>query len=287
MGRALSVEEHQLKSSFLSIRESLLKDKRSEAFDRPLAHWAFADDANSPFALLGQTLRELLNTPFEELASTPGIGVKKIYALIAILQRVENELAEAKSKNVDRKEKAAEPKPVDPKPKAAFRPAQVSEAMWEKWRETVRRFGLEREMLGRLSPTLQNLPTGSWELPVSHYLNYSVKEIRTLKAHGVKRVRGVLEVFHSIHQVLSQGEAVGHLTVRLMPAFILPVERWLIQCIEAKEGPSADEVRASLAVPLVEQIEIDCGSHISRLVAGRWGLHGERSRPKSRPSGRK
>ena len=39
-------------------------------------------------------------------------------------------------------------------------------------------------------------------------------------------------------------------------------------------GPSNDSVRESLAKPLIDQVNIDCGETISRLAEGRLGIHG-------------
>lgn len=273
MPRPLSIEEHQLKNQYCVVRDALLSNGRSDSLDRPLAHWAAQGDSSLPFALLGRRVSELLRTPFEQITLTPGIGIKKIHTLLMLLKRVES--ATASKKRPTQKVKAESLSPEKLTAKSPFQSLRVSEVIWDQWRETVRRFGLEQEKLGRLTPSLQALPTNTWELPLAHYLNYSVAEIRNLKAHGAKRIRGIFEVFHCVHQTLGEGSPAGQLTVRLTPSFVIPLEQWLSACADASEGPSADEVKASLATPLVRQIEVDCGSAVSRLVAGRWGLLGE------------
>ena len=42
-----------------------------------------------------------------------------------------------------------------------------------------------------------------WHVPLGHYVNQSVAEIRQLKTHGEKRVRVVLEVFYIVHELVS------------------------------------------------------------------------------------
>jgi hypothetical protein len=157
---------------------------------------------------------------------------------------------------------------------SAFNPSTVSEALWDQWRDTVRRHGVGFEKLGRVASTLQALATVIWNTPLSTYLNYSVAQIRALKTHGEKRVRAVLEAFHAVHEVLAFANVDTHLSVRLAPKFVVPVERAIDQWMQAKEGPSKDAVRQALVIPLVEQIHTDCGPTIGRIVEGRLGVHG-------------
>ena len=78
MGTASSVEEFKQITSFQSLRKSLLQEDFAERLEKPLAYWAMPAIGALPLAFLGRTLRELLDTPFEQLAATPGIGRKKI-----------------------------------------------------------------------------------------------------------------------------------------------------------------------------------------------------------------
>jgi hypothetical protein len=121
---------------------------------------------------------------------------------------------------------------------------------------------------------LQALPTVIWDTPLSSYLDYSVAEMRQLKTHGEKRVRVILEVFHSIHEVLGRSTVASHLTLQLIPKFLVPLEQWITACLAMPTGPSNDSVRKSLAAPLVQQVQIDCGQTIARLTDGRLGTHG-------------
>ena len=84
-------------------------------------------------------------------------------------------------------------------------------------------------------------------------------EIRQLKTHGEKRVRTILEVFHAVHKVLSHAQVESHLTVRLIPRFVTPLEHWVADTRESKKIPSTDDVAKSLVKPLLDQIQIDVG----------------------------
>jgi len=275
INKATSVEDYKIVSSFQSLRKTLLEDKFADRLEKPLAYWAMPNDRRLPLAFLGRTIKDLLDTPFEELSATPGIGQKKISSLVKLLSRATkdhppavpfglNDLSEKKSAVVEKPRRNG----------TKFDPAIVSEALWTQWRDTVRDRGMGREKLGRLAPTLQALPTVIWHTPLEQYMDYTVAEIRQLKTHGEKRVRVVLEVFYIAHDILSQSNSESHLSIRLVPKFIEPLERWITDATQKPGIPSPEEVREHLAIPLLAQTNTDAGPTIYELSHGRLGIDG-------------
>ena len=193
VNKATSVEEYKIVSSFHTLRKTLLEEKFRDRLEKPLAYWALPNDRRLPLAFLGRTIKDLLDTPFEELSATPGIGQKKISSLVKLLSRATKDQPPAVPFGIN--ELAESKKPATDGPQAAnFDPTVVSEALWSQWRETVEQHGVGAEKLGRLAPTLQALPTVIWRTRLNNYTHYTVAEIRQLKTHGEKRVRVVLEI---------------------------------------------------------------------------------------------
>ena len=272
MNKTTSVEEYKLVSSFQSLRKTLLEEKYADRLEKPLAYWALPNDRRLPLAFLGRTLKDLLDTPFEELSSTPGIGQKKISSLMKLFSRAIKDQPPAVPFGIN---ELIEKKPApDKASRNGFDPSVVSEALWEQWRETVKRHGLGCEKLGRLAPTLQALPTVIWHTPLEAYQDYSLSEIRQLKTHGEKRVRVILNVFYVAHEMLSQLRPQNHLGVRLTPKFVQPLECWINDVLSRPTVPDADEIRQSMLLPLLEQTHTDAGSTIARLAEGRLGING-------------
>ncbi len=274
--KVTSAEDYKIVSSFQSLRKTLLEDKFADRLEKPLAYWAMPNDRRLPLAFLGRTIKDLLDTPFEELSATPGIGQKKISSLVKLLSRATkdhppavpfgmNDLADAK--------RPAE-KVATKKPKASFDPAIVSEALWTQWLETARKHGVGRELLGRLAPTLQALPTVIWQTPLEFYMQYSVSEIRQLKTHGEKRVRVVLEVFYVVHEMLAEVATDKHLSIRLVPNFIEPLEETVTGWLNGAGSPTESEIRDQLTIPLLDQLRVDTGDTIYQLSCGRLGIDG-------------
>jgi hypothetical protein len=278
MNKVTSVEDYKIVSSFQTLRKTLLEDRYADRLEKPLAYWALPNDRRLPLAFLGRTIRDLLATPFEELSATPGIGQKKISSLVKLLSRATKDHPPAVPfglSEINETKKAA----TAQKPRRAattdFDPSIVSEALWAEWQQTVIDNGLGRELLGRLAPTLQALPTVIWHTPLAHYVDRTVAEIRQMKTHGEKRVRVVLEVFYQAHELLSGAGTSSHLALRVVPGFILPIENWLAKAIDAPTLPTADEVRDNLTVPLLNQIQVDAGPTIHDLCATRLGVDGQ------------
>jgi hypothetical protein len=278
MTRATSVEDYKLRGSFEAVRKTLLFPERADRLDKPLAYWALPNDRRLPLTFLGRTLRDLLDTPFDALCATPGVGQKKIQSLIKLLHRAAKDAsaAPANSRSRDSGSLAIEGAGViefeDPPAGEAFDADRVSESLWGRWRETVLRHRLEGQQLGRLAPSLQNLPTVIWRTPLQFYAQRSLGEIRALKTHGEKRVRVVLEVFHAAHRILAGADSDDLLAVRLMPRFAAEVDYWLDAAMLREHPPDERELEERLARPLVEQIRIDAGAPVHELAEGRLGI---------------
>ncbi|MBI3465217.1 MAG: hypothetical protein HY000_19500 [Planctomycetes bacterium] len=268
-----SVVEYQLESNFSHVRQRLLEEQFADRWNKQLAHWALPSDRRLPLALMGYTIREILDTPFEELYATPGIGQKKIHSLVVLLNRAAN----------DRNPVTADPAPLPDDegtpsvdvPRAddeQIDPAYVSESVWAEWRKTVESHGLGDEKLGRFAVSLQNLPRVLWDTPLRTYTGLTLAEIRKLKTHGEKRVRVILETFGALHQVLTPQARATHLEGRLLPREIRSVEDWLLRTLPNEGLPDADDILVSFIRPLLEQVRIDAGAQIADLGESRLGL---------------
>ena len=271
-----NAEELKLKSNFESIKVVLAEPRYNDRLDCHLAFWTLPSDRRLPLSLLDYPLRKVLNSSFEELARTPGIGQKKLSSLILLLERAAKDTppsmpirvhveAEAPSRSA-----AAEFKPLDGD--GRFDPSLVSEVLWQQWRDTVVLHELDGQKLGRLAPSLLELPTVIWDTPLSAYIPQSLHQIRHLRTHGEKRVRVVLEVFFVVHEMLRQAGRHARLAVRLDPSFVPPLEGWFEEVLSRSELPVVDELREELVLPLMEQLELDVGAEVVELAKGRLGI---------------
>ena len=270
INRTSAVADYRLNSRFETIRKKLLLDPDAERLQKPLAFWALPSDRRLPLAFLDRTLAELLDTPFEELYQTPGVGQKKIDALVRLLARAAKD--EIPLEPAASTEAAAANPPVEDD--ETFDPNRVSEAIWTRWRASVVRNELGEVPLGRYAPSLERLPRVLWNAPLETYLDLSLGEIRRLKTHGQKRVSAVLEVFESLNRVVGNLDPnrPGTLAVRIMPPFVAQIEAWIFDVRFHAVAITPESLKTHFFAPLLEQVRSDAGEQVADLAAGRLGL---------------
>jgi hypothetical protein len=271
MAKSSSADDVKLMSSYETVRATLLSPPLADRLDKPLAFWALPNDRRLPTAFLGRTLRDLLGTPFPQLAATAGIGRKKLATFVKLLVRATKDDSPGPEQLTEFHAEEAVPI-TGTDETGAFDPNRVSEVVWARWRETARRHGIGQEILGRIAPSLATLPTVIWATPLSFYLDQTLIDIRQLKTHGEKRVNVVLEVFYTVHQMLSHIDQNGGLAVRLTPRNIASVEDWMAEAKSRPFTPGLAEVEQCLVEPLIKQLEIDAGDTVGKLARGRLGV---------------
>lgn len=265
------VLEYKLVSRFESLRQALLDERYQDRWDTPLAHWALPKDRRLPRAFLGRTIKELVNTPFPSLFATPGVGQKKISSLLDLLARAAGTAPSWTEPAVNTLAADSEPA-CSCKSPIPDDPANIPEVVWNEWRAGVIDSCLGDEPLGRFVTSLEQLPRVIWSTPLSHYAKFSLTEIRSLKTHGEKRVRAVVEVFAALHAVTARAHVIPHLGVRIQPRFAIKIEDWAGETLAVGETPSRDVFRERVVVPLVAQIRADAGEHVAELAESRLGL---------------
>jgi hypothetical protein len=231
--------------------------------DKALSYWVLPTDRRLPIAFLDRTLRDLLSLPLDELMSTPGVGHKKILGFFDLLKRA------AKASTPDAPFGLGSSESTKHTQKAAasgFDAAVVSESLWAAWCETVHRYGMGPEKLGRLAPSLQGLPTVIWHSRVEEYADRSLADIRSLKTHGEKRVNSILEVFCTVHEALATATLQENIDVILVPRFIPPLTRWLTETAHQPDLPSVDDLHKHIVKPMIRQIKIDLGDQVAGLA---------------------
>jgi len=269
---SLSTRDYKLVNSFETVRETLLEDRYRDRLSKPLAYWVLPNDRRLPLKFLNRSIGELLNTPFEELSATPGIGQKKISSLVKLLLRATKDQPPTIPFGPSGVQEDGTNYRIDPG--GEFNPSVVSEALWSKWTHRVRNLGLGDEPLGRVAESLASMPTVIWTKTLGEYEDLSLAQIRGLRTHGEKRVRCVMQVFHRVHEVATRFESEGAASIRrrLGSVKILNISRWINESIVASNLPSVEQVRTNLADPVLEQIHTDCGEPVYRIAKQRIGV---------------
>ncbi|MEX2091842.1 MAG: hypothetical protein WD971_04150 [Pirellulales bacterium] len=267
--KAISNDRYRLVGTYERLRKSLLSQPDDGRLDKALSYWVLPTDRRLPIAFLDQSLRDLLARPLDELMSTPGVGQKKVLGFFDLLKRA----SKATSPDAPFGMGPVEVKPSKfSSPTVGFDASIVSEALWTNWCDTVHRFGLGPEKLGRLAPSLESLPTVIWHTRLEDYSDRSLAQIRRLKTHGEKRVNAVLEIFCTVHEALATATLEENVDVVIVPRFLPPLVRWLNETIRQPELPDVDELRDRVVRPMIAQIKIDISDQVAELAAARLCL---------------
>jgi hypothetical protein len=268
--KAISNDRYRLIGSYERLRKTLVERPDDGRLDKALSYWVLPTDRRLPIAFLDRPLRDLLSQPFDELMATPGVGHKKILGFFDLLKRASKATTPDAPFGLASQDSGKRQK--QPTPTGGFDASIVSESLWTQWCETVRHYGLGPEKLGRLAPTLQALPTVIWHTQLEDYADLSLAEIRTRKTHGEKRVHAILEVFCTVHEALSTATLQENIDVVLVPRFIPPITRWLMEVVNRPDLPPVDDLHQHIVKPLVHQIKIDLGDQVAGLAAARLCL---------------
>jgi hypothetical protein len=268
--KAISNDRYRLVGTYERLRKNLIDRPDDGRLDKALSYWVLPTDRRLPIAFLDRPLRALLAQPFDELIATPGVGHKKILGFFDLLKRA----AKASAPDTPFGLSSLDTLRKQPKttPTGGFDASVVSESLWSQWCETVRRYGLGHEKLGRLAPSLQSLPTVIWHSRLDEYVDRSLADIRSLKTHGEKRLHAILEVFCTVHEALATSTLSENIDLVIVPRFIPPITRWLMEAVSRPDLPPVDEIHQHVVKPMVHQVKIDLGDQVAGLAATRLCL---------------
>ncbi|MCI0335079.1 MAG: hypothetical protein L0228_17865 [Planctomycetes bacterium] len=266
--KAISNDRYRLVGTYERLRKSLVERPDDGRLDKALSYWVLPTDRRLPIAFLDRPLRDLLSQPLDELMATPGVGQKKIIGFFDLLKRASKATSPDAPFGLSHDAKKQRPAPAA----SGFDASIVSESLWAQWCETVNRYGMGPEKLGRLAPTLQALPTVIWHSRLEEYADRSLADIRSLKTHGEKRVNAILEVFCTVHEALATATLQENVDVVIMPRFVPPLTRWLLETVGQPDLPPVDDLHQHIVKPMINQIKIDLGDQVAGLAAARLCL---------------
>lgn len=210
-----------------------------------LSRWVRPDDRGIPAELVKRTVGSLIRADFNELIEIPGVGVTKLAKLMELLERVGS--TALPNGREERGEKAWLP--------ATSGDENSPDSLWSNDVHTIRNADVEDLPLGRMAPTLDELPRNLWLTSLSRFLVLSYDELHSIPYFGVRRISAVREVVSVVARRVRETAPGEGKRVWLVP---------LIQQAEAGldrlDALTPDQRRHEILIPLFTQIGIDLGS---------------------------
>jgi len=254
--------------------------------DMPLWHWLQLDHLHIPVAWLDRTLREVLRLRLVEIASTRGIGAKKLEKLVLAVDRARIAIAQDDSAGLgdtnrstgDHASESIE-FPYRVACDAHFLGAKhaclrgLDERGWRCVAQIVRHHGLEDFMLGRFAPSLCELDRALWDVKIATFTRRPLSELERLQSYGSVRLRQSICQVLSIAFVLNALPICDDMRLSLLAGPIAEANRWLAQLLppERQELPEMQSIREGFLRPLLMQVENDGNARLSKVAHRRIG----------------
>lgn len=259
-----------------------------------LKRWVLPTDTHLPSNLIDLPLSVILSKSYMALLQTTGVGELKLGKMVALVERALQDIAtkqETERLEPDNTQRHSERniksfKAVDVPPvnysgtsaNAIARGISLSKLTNQSWTDIcnyIKIHGLECYPLGRFAETLAELPLSLWNCQLSEFVNQSHHELMQMRGYGEQRITSVLRVLVGVMELCAKSPIDTHLRINASALRINQVTGWLQGVIQAKRLPDYSSLCNRMALPLLQQLEIDLGSQTTEMIKRRLGVQSE------------
>lgn len=231
---------------------SLKNSSASNYGDIPLLRWVQPEDRGVPFALVRQPVGTLLNSSFEQLADTPGVGLRKLAMLIELLERVRESSCDGSTLAMNSNR--------HPTMTSKQKTSSLSKrSQWLKDVAAIRRAGLEDVPLGRLAPSLIAIPRSLWETPLSRFTALEYESLFSIPYFGPRRIESVISIVGDTAHIAGQARGSDPLDELVLTPQIQKAQCYLGSWIQSGKKLIYEAVVRELVGTLMEQLAVDNG----------------------------
>ncbi len=265
------MQRHFLEQRFEAVWTRLSAVTDEKLLGRRFSSLIMPRDRHLPRSLFDLTLRDIIGMNFLELMALPSLGAGRLGHALIVLERV-----------------LQEPPPF-PEPVQAVResPGLSSDpvwsgldfedfppALWSAWGEAIRAHRLEHDPLGRYAPSLRELSSAQWSVPVGFYLGMGLGDLRRTAGLGPSRLTEILRVYEALIRAIGPRVPEGPLRLRPVHRSISEAVRFCDSLVGAWPEDGEVELVPGLFGPLFDLLENDGGVEIADIVRRRIGVDG-------------
>ncbi len=225
-----------------------------------------------------------MEKPYHTLLETKGVGESKLEKLIVLIERAlkefvcQDEVAEGDSSGTT---PSAVTNDLGGSSLGRFPAAEtislseLTTTAWQHICQSIKRHSLDHYPLGRFSETLDELPRGLWNCPLSDFVDHSIGELKQLKGYGDQRIASVLKVLVTTANLVAQCPSDTHLAIKVFPARIERLSSWINRVLRDDQLPDYSSLCQHFVIPLLHQLEFDLGSQPAEMIERRLGVESE------------
>lgn len=271
-------------SRYENARKAFLESKEHWLATQPLERWILPSDRHLPSSLIVLSLRDIFEKPYHALLETKGVGESKLDKLIVLIERALKEFV-YQNEHPETNHNGIAPPAVNADLKRSsfdllsalenFSLNELTPTVWQHVCQCIKRHSLEHYPLGRFAETLDELPRGLWNCPLSDFVEYSISELKQVKGYGDQRISCVLEILVTTARLVTQCPSNTHLAIKVFPARIERISSWINRVLRDDQLPDYSSLCQHFVIPLLHQLEHDLGSQPAEMIERRLGVERE------------
>ena len=267
---ASCANDDAMQTEFESLRQVLVTHAAHPLLDEELREFLEPEDTDIPTEFLGNSVREVLETPFVRV---PRRWVVRghVRCLLNLLGRA---VASIRSLTGCSDENATvADDSLRPRRDTAPRELPVDGKSWRAWCDVIHIAGWQRLKLGLVAECLNDLPTSLWDQPLANFTTSALAQLAGVPGLGPTRFEVVVAAVRGLAVELMDLRSGTSVRLKFIPGPLRAAQDWIERTLEARVVPDLDELTIRLLRPLARQLQHDLAEREAQIAVHRLRLN--------------
>lgn len=265
-----SANDDAMQAEFESLRPVLVTHAAHPLLDEELREFLEPEDTDIPTEFLGNSVREVLETPFVRVARR-WVDRGRVRCLLNLLGRA---VASIRSLTGCPDENATvADDSLRPRSDTAPRELHVDGKSWRAWCDVIHIAGLQRLKLGLVAECLNDLPTSLWDQPLANFTTSALAQLAGVPGIGPTRFEVVVATVRGLAVELMDLRYGTSVRLKFIPGPLRAAQDWIERTLEARVVPDLDELTVRLLRPLARQLQHDLTEREAQIAVIRLRLN--------------
>ncbi|MEZ5947644.1 MAG: sigma factor-like helix-turn-helix DNA-binding protein [Planctomycetaceae bacterium] len=258
-----------LRAHFESLRQVLQSHGFHPCLNEELREFLEPEDTIPPTKFLGNSVREVLEIPFERLAGS-WVGGDRVDCLMRMLDRAVRSVQSSEAEQEEGCE--TDGTALRPRTNPAPRELHVDAKSWRAWTDAIHAARLQRLKLGTVAECLRDLFSDHWDQPLSQFTTLPLSALAMVPGVGPKRVESVIWAVRNLGAELLSINFEPSICMKFIPGPLRGAQEWIERVLEARLVPDLAELVVQLVRPLAWQLRHDLPDRESQIAVHRLQL---------------
>ena len=261
--------DEEMQAEFDSMQQVLFTHTTHPLLNEELREFLEPGDRDIPTEFIGDSVREVLETPFARLARR-WVDRRRVRCLLNLLSRA---VVSIRSLTGCPDEDTSIPNDsLRPRTTPVSREISDDGKSWRTYCDIIHEHGLEWMKLGTVAACLRDLPRTLWDCPLADFTVLTLRKLAEMPAIGPKRLATVTAPVRSVALDLQGLPRSSNVRVKLIPGPLRGVHTWIQRVMESRVIPSVNDVATQLVRPLSCQLLHDLTAREAQIAIHRLRL---------------